>query len=64
MECFLMTGSTHKGCNTGKERIVHLVVQKVHRGVGFRHNQVQKSTSAWKPPTQSNVWCLAQGGWG
>ena len=27
-----MTGSTHKGCNTGKERIVHLVVQKVHRG--------------------------------
>ena len=47
-----------------RERIVHLVVQKVHRGVGSRHNQVQKSTSAWKPPTQSNVWCLAQGGWG
>ena len=47
-----------------RERIVHLVVQKVHWGVGFRHNQVQKSTSAWKPPTQSNVWCLAQGGWG
>ena len=59
-----MTGSTHKGCNTGKELAIITGGAESAPGVGSKHNQVQKSTSAWKPPTQSNVWCLAQGGWG